>query len=297
MGHGCMRTGLCGADSPIPNRLHSKEVPELPRQFPPEGLPFDLAFGIHILNLSGNQTAKPCVPRSLWKSAVAWLSGSPGCATAILSCMRRCAEQGGLLDSSCFDSLSDLLSDYGDLGKNERQLQIQARVMKVLLRCLFPASELFPKWPHFSENVVQDQGTSKWPIYLLRMCFRSPWVQVPPMAMAISSPEESSFRGSSSLAELLGKVESGAPGAAWAGGLWRGWVRGFLRKYGHGSKSETLFPVNISILTKIGSKLGGEFTYHPKWTIGFDPQPYGEPQKRLLLLALGRWAGNPPSKS
>ena len=34
-------------------------------------------------------------------------------------------------------------------------------------------------------------------------------------------------------------------------------------------------PVNIPIPTKIGSKIGGEFTYQPKWDpIGFDPQPY-----------------------
>ena len=34
-------------------------------------------------------------------------------------------------------------------------------------------------------------------------------------------------------------------------------------------------PVNIPIPTKIGSKMGGELTYQPKWDpIGFDPQPH-----------------------
>ena len=33
-------------------------------------------------------------------------------------------------------------------------------------------------------------------------------------------------------------------------------------------------PVNIPIPTKIGSKMGGEFTYQPKWNfIGVDPRP------------------------
>ena len=34
-------------------------------------------------------------------------------------------------------------------------------------------------------------------------------------------------------------------------------------------------PVNIPIPTKIGPKIGGEFTYQPKWDpIGCDPRPY-----------------------
>ena len=36
-----------------------------------------------------------------------------------------------------------------------------------------------------------------------------------------------------------------------------------------------VFAVNIPIPTRIGSKMGGEVTYQPKWDpIGFDPQPY-----------------------
>ena len=39
-------------------------------------------------------------------------------------------------------------------------------------------------------------------------------------------------------------------------------------------------PVNIPIPTKIGSKMGGEFTYQPKWNpIGFDD--HCQPSQRL----------------
>ena len=40
--------------------------------------------------------------------------------------------------------------------------------------------------------------------------------------------------------------------------------------------------VNIPIPTKIGSKMGGEFTY-PKWDpIGFDPQPYNHKKQMAV---------------
>ena len=44
--------------------------------------------------------------------------------------------------------------------------------------------------------------------------------------------------------------------------------------YGDGSKARTPSE-HPNPTTKTGSKMGGEFTYQPKWdTIGFDPQPY-----------------------
>ena len=43
-----------------------------------------------------------------------------------------------------------------------------------------------------------------------------------------------------------------------------------IQTYGHGSKARTRSENPIP--TKIGSKMGGEFTYQPKWDpIGFDP--------------------------
>ena len=65
---------------------------------------------------------------------------------------------------------------------------------------------------------------------------------------------------------------------------------------GHGSKSKPYPPVNISILTKIGSKMGGAPTQ--KWDpIGFDPLPLsksppkwwvkGKPPRFLTLIASG----------
>ena len=53
-------------------------------------------------------------------------------------------------------------------------------------------------------------------------------------------------------------------------------------------KSQIVPPVNIPIPTKIGSKMGGEFTY-PKVGSqnGFDPQPNGLP----LPLAWHLWEG------
>ena len=45
-------------------------------------------------------------------------------------------------------------------------------------------------------------------------------------------------------------------------------------------------PVNIPIPTKIGSKMGGEFTYRPTWDpIGVDPRPKeGGAQPAALLF-------------
>ena len=39
-------------------------------------------------------------------------------------------------------------------------------------------------------------------------------------------------------------------------------------------KTQIVPPVNIPIPTKVGSRMGGEFTYPKICTIGFDPQPY-----------------------
>ena len=47
---------------------------------------------------------------------------------------------------------------------------------------------------------------------------------------------------------------------------------------GQNPKSQIVPPVNIRFnpTTKIDSKMGGEFTYQPKWDpIGSDPQPNG----------------------
>ena len=53
---------------------------------------------------------------------------------------------------------------------------------------------------------------------------------------------------------------------------------------GHGSKSKARTPSeHPNPTTKIGSKMGGEFTYQPKWDpIGFDPQPNGYPHSGFL---------------
>ena len=40
-----------------------------------------------------------------------------------------------------------------------------------------------------------------------------------------------------------------------------------IRSNGHGSKSRFSPPVNIPIPTKIKPKMGGEFTYQPKWDL------------------------------
>ena len=59
---------------------------------------------------------------------------------------------------------------------------------------------------------------------------------------------------------------------------------GLLRFYlpGHGSKSKSYRehwctqPNPVPPTTKIGSEMGGEFTYQPKWdSLGLEPQPPG----------------------
>ena len=46
--------------------------------------------------------------------------------------------------------------------------------------------------------------------------------------------------------------------------------------HGHGSKSKARTPIDYPHpTTKKGTKMGGEFTYQPKWdSLGFDPQPW-----------------------
>ena len=55
-------------------------------------------------------------------------------------------------------------------------------------------------------------------------------------------------------------------------------------------------PVSIPIPTKIGSKMGGAFTYQPKWDpIGFEPQPFVFGQLSTQVPVFSHRQAKPPA--